>query len=514
MKTPARLTLLFWFVSSVSFGQHLNVDHGHVHDHGGIEHYFASKPIAAFEIDLELSEDDFYNQPLIEFVDDQYQIFHSYIEERIDNGEEFSDEQFLTEYADFVAETKESILQQKFPQSPPVQNTPKIIDGPCVNMDFETGDFTGWELTRGNVNGAVPYSYVGEFIVGPGAYHSIVGGGNDPVTGIPRVNPMGGNFSVRLGNGTGTGARAARMRQTFLVDATNYLFQYSYAVIFESPNNHTLNELPYFTVRVFDESGASVPCGEYSVIADAASASDYQSVGNVLYKDWETVFTNLSAFIGQNVTIEFTSGDCSLTGHYGYAYIDASCEIDEITATLDTICTGQTSILTAPPGVESYLWSTGETTQSITVATGGTYTCQLTPFQGGGCSLLLEFILVENPTPIADFNSSTVSGCLGDVVDFTDLSSIPAPGTIIGYQWDFGDGISTPLSTGAIGAIPNTTGTYTAPSHLYGSSGNYNVELYVESADGKPRTCYPYWKAIYLPHCNSCCCSMGCCIRR
>src|SRR5690606_18892561 len=117
-------------------------------------------------------ENDYYNQPLIEFIDDRYQVFHSEIRARIDNGEELSDEQFQLEYANFILETNQLRGVTKFPPSAPFP-TPKIIDGPCVNMDFETGDFTGWELTRGNVNGAVPYSYVGEFVVAPGAYHSI-----------------------------------------------------------------------------------------------------------------------------------------------------------------------------------------------------------------------------------------------------------------------------------------------------------------------------------------------------
>lgn len=482
MKISTSITIVFLLFFGASFTQQLNQNH--IHQHDEIEHLFESLSLATFEQDLGLSESDYYDQSLMEFIDNQYQIFQSDIKTRIGIGEVISDQQFLIEYSNFIQTTLELIEVTELPQTAPMPNTPKIINGPCVNMDFETGDFTGWELTRGNTPGGVPYSYTGEFVVAPGAYHTIMGGGTDPVTGISRVNPMGGNFSVRLGNGTGTGARGARMRQTFLVDATNYLFQYSYAVIFESPNDHNLDELPYFTVRVFDEFGASVPCGEYSVIADAASASDYQSVGSVLYKDWETVFTNLSAFIGQNVTIEFTSGDCSLTGHYGYAYVDASCTIDAITATLDTICTGQTSILTAPSGVASYLWNTGQTTQSISVTTGGNYTCQLTPFQGGGCSLLLDFILVENPTPNANFNSSSISACLGQTVNFTNLSSIPPPGVITGYQWDFGNGIDTPLSTGVIVGTQATTGTYLAPNHLYASPGVYNVGLYVESADG------------------------------
>ncbi len=486
MKTSTTLSLLIWFATFGIFAQ--QAPEAHVHEHDGIEHLFESKPLAVFEFDMELSESDFQNQSLIEWIDDQYQLFHNAVEMRIENGEEISDVQFQNEYTNYVNTTKLLLTEAKLPAAPTIPNTPKILDGPCVNMDFETGDFNGWELTRGDVDGSVPYSYVNEFVVGPGAYHTVFGGGVDPVTGIPRVNPLQGNFSVRLGNGVGTGARAARMRQSFLVDATNYLFQYSYAVIFESPNNHALNELPYFTVRVFDESGADVPCGEYSVIADAASAPDYETImygGTlVLYQDWQTVFTNLSAYIGQNVTIEFTAGDCSLTGHFGYAYVDASCNVDQLTASNDIICVGDSSTLTAPPGAASYLWSNGATTQSTVVYAGGNYTCLLTPFQGGGCDLLLDIDILENPTPIADFTSNTIVGCVGDAIQFTDLSTILPPGTIANYRWDFGNGIITPISNGAIVAVPNTAGTYTAPSHTYLAPGVFDVQLYVESADG------------------------------
>ena len=34
---------------------------------------------------------------------------------------------------------------------------PKSLNGPCDNMDFETGDLSGWELTRGDVDGSAPY---------------------------------------------------------------------------------------------------------------------------------------------------------------------------------------------------------------------------------------------------------------------------------------------------------------------------------------------------------------------
>jgi hypothetical protein len=47
----------------------------------------------------------------------------------------------------------------------------------------------------------------------------------------------------------------------------------------------------------------------------------------------------------------------------------------------NAICTGETTTLTATTGL-SYLWSTGETTQSITVSAADTYTCDVTTYCG------------------------------------------------------------------------------------------------------------------------------------
>lgn len=479
MKTSIKITIVFWFFSFAIVAQH---------NHEGLEQLCHSKTFAVFVNDLDVAPDDFQHQPLLNLMDNEYQNFQTSIRSRLSEGIEITHEQFESEYETMLSSTRNQIVLLNELELPVPGFPTKLLNGPCVNMDFEDGDFNGWDLTRGNVDGSVPFSYVGEFSVGPSAYHQIFGAGVDPVTGIPTVNPLGGTFSARLGNGIGTGAIGARMSQTFLVDATNYLYTYSYAVVFESPNGHTLNELPYFTVRVFDELGNNVPCGEYSVIADATNAPNYLTTNfggeTILYQDWQTVFTNLSAYIGQNVTIEFTAGDCSLTGHFGYAYVDASCAMNQIIASNNIICTGDNAVLTAPAGAASYLWNTGETTQQITVTSGGNYSCTLTPFQGGGCEIVLDIDITENPTPTANFSSNTLVACVNEVIDFTDLSSIPLPGIITNYRWNFGDGISTPLSNGAIMAVPNTTGTYLAPSHTYISSGVFNVELYVESADG------------------------------
>ena len=471
-------TLIFGLVACTSI---LNAQH----THSQIEHLFEDKSLHQVETVLGLSGADYQNQLLMDYIDAQYQEFHTGIYNQVLSIDGITDEEFQIAFDEWINDIQNGKLSIPSGGTP---NETSAADGPCENMDFETGDLTGWTLTRGDVDGSGPYSFVNESGVGPGPYHSVFGGGFDPVTGISRVDPLNGTFSVRLGNGTGVGARAARMRQTFLVDSTNFLFTYSYAVIFESPNGHGLNQLPYFTVRVIDSLGNSVPCGEYSVIADAANAPNYQTTNwggtTVLYKDWETVFTNLIGFIGQNVTIEFSTGDCSLTGHFGYAYVDASCAVDQITASNSIICQGDSALLSAPLGAADYLWSNGATTQTTWVYSGGTYSCTLTPFQGGGCSITLDINIDENPSPTASFVSNTNTVCAGDTIHFTDSSTIPLPGVITGYRWDFGDGIISPIGTGSISAVANTTGTYLLPSHVYTSSGVYNVQLYVESADG------------------------------
>ncbi|MDG1332208.1 MAG: PKD domain-containing protein [Crocinitomicaceae bacterium] len=452
--------------------------------HQQLENFFSNHSLRIFETDLGLTPNDYKHLNRVDRIDDNYNVFFHSVHDRLERGDSLSQSDLQIEYDALVGSTKTELKQMP---DQPFMGSPKLLDGPCVNMDFETGDLTGWDLTRGNVDGSAPYSFVNEFVVGPGPYHQIFGGGVDPITGVPRVNPLNGNFSVRLGNGVGVGARAARMKQTFLVDATNYMFTYSYAVIFESPAGHGLNQLPYFTVRVFDEFGNNAPCGDYSVIADAVNAPNFQTIisggETVLYQDWQTVFANLSGYIGQNVTIEFTTGDCSLTGHYGYAYVDASCGTSQLIASQNTICTGEATILTAPAGAAGYLWSTGATSQSISVTAGGTYTCTLTPTQGGACSIDLDITIAEYPTPTADFSGLTEI-CEGETITFTDLSTIPAPGSIVNYRWDFGDGIITPIGNGAIGAVPQTTGTYQLANHTFTTAGVYNVELWVQSADG------------------------------
>ena len=472
------LTLLFNV--QVSFTQE-----NHNHDHGRFDEIFGPWTLSRVVEKVNSVERYDSESHVQHFVDSSYMSFQGQIKQLISQNPGLSPLDAAPLFTDFLnqLETNIKLIPKGSKEGP---GTPKILNGPCVNMDFETGNLTGWDLFRGTRTAATLYNFSAPVPVGPGANHQIFGGGVDPVVGIPRVAP-GGTFSCRLGNGTTTGSGAARMSQPFLVNATNMYFTYQYAVVFQSPDGHTANERPYFSVRVYDQAGNNIPCGEYSVYADAANASSYQSIvsgGNtILYTNWTSVFTNLSAYVGQNVTVEFTTGDCSLSGHYGYAYVDASCVLQTLVATPGVICPGQSTTLTAPAGVGTFTWNTGATTQAINTSTPGNYSVLLTPPQGAACAVTLNTIVTEYPAPTAAY-TTTAPSCFGTPVTFTSTSSIPAPGIIATYQWNFGDGTISPASSGAMVGVLNTTGTYVLPTHTYAAAGTYNVTLTVVSTNG------------------------------
>lgn len=435
------------------------------------------------------------NNAVQSFVHMAISSFYTQIYEGVANGSLTHSDQVVVLYQQLITSLKEQLISQNFPPNESI--TPKALNGPCVNMDFEDGNLNGWTLITGGVTGAVPYSFVGGVPAVPGPSHLLVNGGNDPnVAAVPRVNPDGGGFSCRLGDGNATNRGAARMSQTFLVTPSNAIFTYSYAVIIQNPANHLQREQAYFSVRVYDEAGNNIPCGTYNVIAGPNAVADgFLTSGGIQYKNWSTVFSPLNAYIGQNVTVEFTTGDCSKGGDFGYAYIDASCNTFDITtSTGDTVlCAGDNMTLFAPAGGANYLWNNGATTNSIDITQPGIYSVDVIPYQGSLCAISIQIEITGIPVPVSNFQASTV--CLGQPTIFTDQSTVVAPGTINAYTWNFG------------GANNSTTQN---PSHVFTTAGSHNVSLTTTTPEGcshtvtKPITVMPKPSAIFLVPNNAC----------
>lgn len=287
-----------------------------------------------------------------------------------------------------------------------IQFTPVPVQPACTNIGFSNNNFTGWFGTTGlsarAYIGAPTPNYDATALGIVNGRHTIMTGGNDPCAGFPRVDPLGGPFSVRLGDAN-VNSQAEQLTQTFMVTNTNNSFTYRYAVVFEDPG-HTSNEQPFFRALLRDQNGNVIPCSEFVVSAAGNLPGFFNSPNctGVRYKPWSTVNVDLDNYIGQAVTAEFTTGDCTQSAHYGYAYIDAACSQSFLDAYPDTICVGETITLTAPNGYQSYQWlPTNQTTQSINVTPSVSTNYQLNLVSFNGCVRTVQLPIVVVPDPTA-----------------------------------------------------------------------------------------------------------------
>ncbi len=245
----------------------------------------------------------------------------------------------------------------------------------CVNADFSMNDFTNWVGSTGENSSGVYSNVVAGLHLGTPNSLPIDTGqqtilnipATDPNTGnLLNVLPPGGTTSCRLGNEL-VNYGAERLKYVVNVDSGNCLFTYQYAVVLEDPA-HPLSDQPKFNIYVMDSSGVVVDTvwGMYQVSSqtglpgwhDATHLADGELDH---WKDWTAVAVDLSAHIGENITIQFTTYDCAQGAHYGYAYLSCYCGAHSFRQ----VCNGKLDKISMPQGFISYLWNSGETTKSI-----------------------------------------------------------------------------------------------------------------------------------------------------
>lgn len=327
----------------------------------------------------------------------------------------------------------------------------------CPNLDFEDGNFNNWTGTTGTYT--TIFSSPSPGIV-TGRHTLMTAPGTDANTGNQlQVIAPGGSVSCRLGNDN-AGYEAEQLLYSMSVTSQNALFIYRYAVVLEDPG-HPANAQPTFDIKLKDSNGnlLDTVCGLYQVTA-GAGIPGFQTNGSVRWKDWTTVGLDLTPYIGQTVTIEFTTRDCNYGGHFGYAYIDGACGPMEI---LTDYCIGRDSVtFTAPPGF-TYKWiQTGDTTQSITVLGDTVKEYDVTLTAPNGCKVTLAAF--TKPTYYKP--QMAVQSC--GLAWFGDSTKI-FNGTKQIWQWDFGDG---------------TTDTVPNPVHQYNTPGKYTVTLHIDNGLG------------------------------
>ena len=122
---------------------------------------------------------------------------------------------------------------------------------------------------------------------------------------------------------------------------------------------------------------------------------------------------------------------------------------------------------TVPPGnnISGLIWDFGDSDSSV-VSSGshvyvdsGAFNASLEVFTLEGCKSKDEFIITVFPKPIVSFE--TENYCPYEEIGFTPSNSYAVP--LDSYNWDLGQG--------------GSTSTDSNPNYVYGTSGNYDVQL-------------------------------------
>ena len=351
----------------------------------------------------------------------------------------------------------------------------------CSNLGFELGDFTNWIGHTWVYSSEVPSSNTSkvEVTLPTSRRHVIMTDTSayDANTGYAlRKIPPGYLYSARLGDEITTGLDLNNfrcwdqsLRYTMIIDSTNALLIMKFALVLQYASDHTNEMEPRFRLTLFNQKGDIIPdCANYDVYASNGTVSGfhlYTPVGAktpVEWRNWTTVGANLLKYMGQTITIEFMSADCTKKFHYGYAYFVAACH--PLYITVKYCADDSIARLTAPEGFERYSWKnsngivvdTSQVLNLINPTEGAVYSCKMT--SATGCTVTLQSTIAKYVLK-ADFNSYMID-CKSNKVQFTNLSS-NTRGTIQ-YKWDFGDG---------------KTSSEKNPQYTFATSGMHKVSL-------------------------------------
>ncbi|MFH0893259.1 MAG: M6 family metalloprotease domain-containing protein [Bacteroidota bacterium] len=203
----------------------------------------------------------------------------------------------------------------------------------------------------------------------------------------------------------------------------------------------TVTPLPTVTVN------SPTICAGATATLTAAGATSYSWSGGLGAGNPKTVTP------GANITytVSGTTSGCTGTAQS----VVTVTPLPTVTVNSPTICAGATATLTAA-GATTYNWSTGASTNPITVTPGAntTYTVSGT---ASGCTGTNTSVVTVNPLPTVTVNSPSI--CAGGTATLTAAGATT-------YSWSGGLGTGNPVTTS-----PGATVTYTVTGTSLGCTG-------------------------------------------
>jgi len=353
------------------------------------------------------------------------------------------------------------------------------------NIDYETGTLNYWNCFTGTccpINTATSTAPVF------GRHTIVSGGATDPYGGFPVVCPQGGKYSLKLGN-SNVGSEAERVRFYLHIpaNAPSYVMSFYYAVVLQNPN-HAQSDQPRFEVKAYDSAtGDPISCVQFNFVASSNLPGFLMSpiAGDVWYKPWSRATVNLKGHPNKTVALDFATGDCALGAHFGYAYVDMSCNVFNAASVL---CSNSSNTikLIGPPGFETYKWM--DSSLNVFYGTGETITIGkpsginkfaviVTPYPGYGCPDTLYTETAVSNTALFPHHDTTI--CFGSnapVKLYTGATGASAPFT---YNWTPTTGLSCYTCDSPVATVTSTTRYYFTVTDTNGCPRNDSVKISV-----------------------------------
>jgi gliding motility-associated-like protein len=325
-----------------------------------------------------------------------------------------------------------------------------------ANLGFEMGTFNKWTCFSGRIDTVARGFHVAD--TEPlSTRHTIFKNSKlkDRFGGFPVNCPNSSNYSIRLGNdSTGAQIDGARYTLTIPADKDVYSVIYNYAVVLQNPN-HAESQQPRFTAKVFDVgTNQYITCSSFDFAASSSLPGFKLSttVGgantSVYYKPWSPVTIKLVGYAGKTLQLEFTVNDCTLGGHFGYAYLD----INEDCASPisgNIFCLGaKSTVLTGPFGFKEYKWYNADFTNLLgsenylvldpVPAANTIFALEVYPYPGSGCVDTLYTKLEYSPVPFQFNLPDSVGACPPEFIDLTAsaLTAGSSPNLKFSYYTD------------------------------------------------------------------------------
>lgn len=274
----------------------------------------------------------------------------------------------------------------------------------CPNGDVEQGSFNNFTRLQGTfpqplnllainptpVQTGVPLLFRQQVVNVPSGPHT-----QADIT-VPQITLTDeGVYCIRINN-YGQQKQKDAVYYTFQVTPSNFMFKFKYAMVLQDPG-HPASDQPFVNIFMnvlYNCPGKTIPhvatppsfnnfgCPNFyfnekildfnlynstylNKVANTTDPFFKQGPDQTVYKNWQCVQYNLSAYIGKTVSLCVIAAACNQGGHYGYVYLDGLCKANLAVAnfqlTNTSFCSTGTSILNGAS-------STGEDRYFIEIA--------------------------------------------------------------------------------------------------------------------------------------------------